>query len=46
MQEQQEKANAAAERVVQFVTEIEQVDGLRCLPLNRTLSAMKSLGMN
>ena len=28
-----------------FVTEIEQVDGLRCLPLNRTLAAMKSLGM-
>jgi len=28
-----------------FVSEIEQVDGLRCLPLNRTLAAMKSLGM-
>jgi len=29
-----------------FVSEIEQVDGIRCLPLNRTLAAMKSLGMN
>ena len=28
-----------------FASEIEQVDGLRCLPLNRTLAAMKSLGM-
>ena len=28
-----------------FISEIEQVDGLRCLPLNRTLAAMKSLGM-
>jgi hypothetical protein len=28
-----------------FASEIEQVDGLRCLPVNRTLSAMKSLGM-
>lgn len=28
-----------------FVSEIEQVDGLRCLPLNRTLAAMRSLGM-
>lgn len=30
----------------QFVAEIEQVDGLRCLPLNRTLAAMRSLGMD
>lgn len=29
-----------------FVSEIEQVDGLRALPLNRTLAAMRSLGMN
>ena len=28
-----------------FVAEIEEVDGLRCLPLNRTLAAMRSLGM-
>ena len=28
-----------------FVSEIEQVEGLRCLPLNRTLAAMRSLGM-
>lgn len=28
-----------------FVAEIELVDGLRCLPLNRTLGAMRSLGM-
>lgn len=28
-----------------FVSEIELVDGLRCLPLNRTLGAMRSLGM-
>ena len=28
-----------------FVSEIEQVDGLRALPLNRTLAAMRSLGM-
>ena len=27
-----------------FVSEIEQVEGLRCLPLNRTLAAMRSLG--
>lgn len=29
-----------------FVSEIEQVEGLRCLPLNRTLAAMRSLGMS
>ncbi|MFM7259390.1 MAG: hypothetical protein ACKO3W_02175 [bacterium] len=28
-----------------FVAEIEGVEGLRCLPLNRSLAAMKSLGM-
>lgn len=28
-----------------FVSEVEGVEGLRCLPLNRTLAAMKSLGM-
>ena len=28
-----------------FVEEVEGVDGLRCLPVNRTLAAMKSLGM-
>ncbi len=28
-----------------FVGEIEAVDGLRCLPLNRTLAAMRSLGL-
>ena len=28
-----------------FVGEIEGVDGLRCLPLNRTLAAMRSLGL-
>lgn len=28
-----------------FVSEIEEVDGLRCLPLNRTLAAMQQLGM-
>jgi hypothetical protein len=30
----------------QFIAEIELVEGLRCLPLNRTLAAMRSLGMN
>ncbi|MSR41421.1 MAG: hypothetical protein EXS10_05915 [Phycisphaerales bacterium] len=28
-----------------FVEEAEGVDGLRCLPVNRTIAAMKSLGM-
>ncbi|MBI1304284.1 MAG: hypothetical protein GC172_10945 [Phycisphaera sp.] len=28
-----------------FVSEIEGVDGLRCLPLNRTLAVMQQLGM-
>lgn len=28
-----------------FVSEVEQVDGLRCLPLNRTLAVMQQLGM-
>ncbi len=28
-----------------FVEEVEGVDGLRCLPVNRTIAAMKSLGM-
>jgi len=28
-----------------FVSEIEQVDGIRCLPLNRTLAVMQQLGM-
>lgn len=29
-----------------FVAEIEQVDGIRCLPLNRTLAAMQQLGIS
>jgi hypothetical protein len=28
-----------------FVSEIEEVDGIRCLPLNRTLAAMQQLGI-
>ena len=35
--------NMVADR---FVSEIEQVDGLRCLPLNRTLAVMQQLGMS
>lgn len=34
--------NMVADR---FVSEIEQVDGLRCLPLNRTLAVMQQLGL-
>lgn len=34
--------NMVADR---FVSEVEQVDGLRCLPLNRTLAVMQELGM-
>lgn len=35
-------SNLVADR---FVAEVEQVDGLRCLPLNRTLAVMQELGM-
>ena len=34
--------NMVADR---FVAEVEQVDGVRCLPLNRTLAVMQQLGM-
>ena len=35
--------NLVADR---FVAEVEQVDGLRCLPLNRTLAVMQQLGLS
>lgn len=35
-------SNLVADR---FVSEVEQVDGLRCLPLNRSLAVMQQLGI-